>query len=248
MSRVLAMQGLRGGCGATSVAAALGWALHADEQRVLWLDLSPGNMLGLHVGLAVDERRGWARAWLDGDDWQAQGYAVEEGLDLLPYGQLAMAEVTQLEQDLAAQAACWPARLATLAADYDWVLADLPAGLPAHAGSLGDDDDTLRLTVVQADPACHVLLQRAPREGLLLVNRYDAAQTLQRDLLQVWHRQFGARLLPQCVHADAAVAEAMAMKQPLGRHAPGSAAAGDAVALALWCMAQAARRSMEVTP
>ena len=61
MSTALSLQGVRGGCGVTTVVAALGHALHAQGERVLLVDASPDNLLGLHLGLPVDERGGWAR-------------------------------------------------------------------------------------------------------------------------------------------------------------------------------------------
>ena len=56
MSTALSLQGVRGGCGVTTVVAALGHALHAQGERVLLVDASPDNLLGLHLGLPVDER------------------------------------------------------------------------------------------------------------------------------------------------------------------------------------------------
>ncbi|MGH8467320.1 MAG: cellulose synthase operon protein YhjQ/BcsQ, partial [Pseudomonas sp.] len=59
---VVALSGIRGGTGTTSVVAALGFALHALGQRVLMVDLNPRNLLRLHFNLALASADGWAVA------------------------------------------------------------------------------------------------------------------------------------------------------------------------------------------
>jgi hypothetical protein len=49
-------------------------------------------------------------------------------------------------------------------------------------------------------------------------------------------------LVPQPLHEDARVPAALASKQPLGQHAADALAAADVAGLALWCLAEAARR------
>ncbi len=64
MSTVLSLQGIHGGTGVTTVLAALGQGLHAQGQRVLLVEYSPDQMLGLHLGLPADVDNGWgARSW-----------------------------------------------------------------------------------------------------------------------------------------------------------------------------------------
>lgn len=42
---VIALQGIRGGIGTTSITAALAWALQQLGESVLVIDLSPDNLL-----------------------------------------------------------------------------------------------------------------------------------------------------------------------------------------------------------
>jgi len=42
--------------------------------------------------------------------------------------------------------------------------------------------------------------------------------------------------LPLTVHADEAMREALAFKQPVGQYAPDSLAAQDVMSLAIWCL------------
>jgi cellulose biosynthesis protein BcsQ len=80
-------------------------------------------------------------------------------------------------------------------------------------------------------------------QGYLLVNQFDPASLLQRDLLLIWRKLFGGRMLPLTVHRDEAMREALAFQKPVGQHAPASLAARDVLSLATWCLAQRQVRS-----
>jgi cellulose synthase operon protein YhjQ len=244
MSVLLSLQGVHGGTGVTTVLAALGQALHAQGQRVLLVECSPDQMLGLHVGLAAREADGWARAMLDGRDWRDAAFACAPGLAVLPYGRVSAAEALQIEQALSLAPDTWNDRVPVLSAQFDWLLFDLPQRLPAHAAAVNRYARcTLPLRLACVDPASHVFLQRQhddPRR--LLANRYDPAVPVQRDLMQLWLHAHASMLVPQPLHEDARVPAALASKQPLGQHAADALAAADVAGLALWCLAEAARR------
>ncbi|WP_140719789.1 cellulose biosynthesis protein BcsQ [Pseudomonas sp. Hp2] len=243
MSTTLSLQGVRGGVGVTAVLAGLALALHAQRQRVLVVDASPDNLLGLYMNLPVSEGRGWARADLDGGDWRDAAFAIDDGLALLPYGLLEDGEAEQVERDLTARPGRWADRLAAIEAQFDWILFDLPQRWPAHAAAIEHAGCALPLRLTTVDPGSHVLLHRRRDidKRLLLVNRYDPATIVQRDLMQLWLRQYAGLMVPQPIHEDACVPEALAGKAPLGLHAPDSLAAADIASLAVWCLAQAAR-------
>lgn len=57
---VIALQGLRGGMGTTSVTAALAWALQQLGESVLAIDFTPDNLLRLHFNTPFELTRGWA--------------------------------------------------------------------------------------------------------------------------------------------------------------------------------------------
>ncbi len=67
---LIALQGVRGGTGATSIGAALGWALTALGEGVLLIDGSPVSQLGAHFNLPALPEKGWMQALLGGDAWQ----------------------------------------------------------------------------------------------------------------------------------------------------------------------------------
>ena len=244
MSTTLSLQGVRGGVGVTTMIAALGHALHAQGERVLLVECSPDHLLGLHLGLPADETRGWARAWLDGGDWRDAAFECLPGLVLLPYGATSEAEAAGVEDGLRQQPRTWPERLSLLQDEFDWILFDLPQGLPAHVAAINlHAACALPLRLATVDPGCHVLLQRrAGDTRALLCNRYDPAIVVQRDLMQLWIGGYGRRLVPQPLHEDAGVADALARKQPLGVDAGSSLAAADVASLAVWCLAERGRQ------
>lgn len=230
----LSLRGIRGGVGTSSLLAAVGFALESLGERVLMIDMCPENMLRLHFNLPTVESGGWARAMLDGEDWHAQAWSLSSTLQLLPYGQLTNEESLLIENQLVEDPLIWSRRQASLAAHYDWLLFDLPQRLKGHT-TIGPCQFPIQ--IVQADAACHVLLlQPSANPAPLLVNRFDPGSQLQRDLLLIWRKHHAARLLPLTVHADEALSESLAFKQPVGQYAPDSLAAQDALSLATWCL------------
>lgn len=239
--KTLAIRALRGGLGATSLLADLALALHQQGERVLLIALSPDNMLRLHFNVEISLESGWARAQLDAKAWNEPALEVQPGLHLLPYGRVSDAEVAQLESALCADRECWAQRCNLISHAYDWVLFDLPQRLPGHRfGVCATQRADLLIDLAMPDAACHVLLQTRPHPlaDLLLVNRFNPASQLQRDLLMIWRRRHGLPRQPQLVHEDEAVQEALAHKSPVGHYAPQSQAASDLRSLAIWCLSQ----------
>lgn len=235
----ISLRGIRGGVGTSSTLAALGYALHTLGQKVLVVDMCPENTLGLHFNLDFAPLSGWARATLDQQPWQQQAWSVLPGLSVLPYGQLDIVEHSQLDALLLESPQLWGKRQASLTDAYDWVLFDLPQRLEGHATNPHCD---LSITVLNADAACHVLLQpQLTRSTLFMVNRYDPGSQLQRDLVLIWQHRYASSRVPINLHADEAMGEALACREPVGRHAPGSLIAQDIISLASWCLLRARR-------
>ncbi|MGF6400255.1 cellulose synthase operon protein YhjQ [Pseudomonas frederiksbergensis] len=231
----LGVYGIRGGTGSSSLLAALGYALHTLEQRVLLVDMCPENLLRLHFNLAVTQTGGWARALLDGQDWTDQVWSLAPNLSVLPHGRLIGTDRSRLAQALDHRPGLWDRRMNALAEHFDWILFDLPRGSPWQDDAVSCQ---LQIQIIEADAACHVLLQQQEeRADNLLLNRFDPASQIQRDLALIWRQHYDARLLPITVHSDEAMREALASKQPVGRYAPDSLVAQDVLSLAIWCQA-----------
>ncbi|MFR9719480.1 cellulose synthase operon protein YhjQ/BcsQ [Aeromonas diversa] len=210
----IALNGLRGGVGTSATVAGIAHAAWQAGRRVLALGLCPNNQLALHFGLSIDAA-GWRELADPASQWQQALHTWQPGLDLLPHGQGSEPGS--------------PAWLSAISG-YDLLLLDLPVGGVAAADR--------RLTLLHADANCHVrLFQHKVAAGeRLLVTQFDSSRALQQDLMELW-RQGSLPLLNMRLHRDEAMAEAMALKQPVGAHAPDSLIAHELAALAQWCLA-----------
>lgn len=226
---VIALQGIRGGTGTTSVTAALSWALAHLGEKVLVIDFSPANLLRLHFNMPFDSSRGWASAERAGEGWEQGAMRYNSRLDFLPFGRLAPTDNVQCD---------WQNNLTKLtnSSVYDWILLDTPVGeslLAAQAFSMADHT----LMLLQADSQSHVRLhqQPLPANSHYLVNQFLPASQLQQDILLQWQQSL-PRLLPVVLHRDEAMAESMAGKLPVGELHPQSKSSQEIITLANWCL------------
>lgn len=228
----IALQGIRGGVGTTSLCAALGWALTALGERVLLIDGSPVSQLGAHFNLPVQVTQGWMQALCDGGDWQQCAQRYPQGPDLLPYGLLSSSDPAQ---DRAVAAPLLDA-LPALLRRYGWILFDLPAdSAPWHEGLLPQLDGLLCITTPDAN--CHLRLsqRRFPAMTRFLINQFNANSRLQQDLHQLWMASLNP-LIPLLIHRDEALAEALMMKQPVGEYRPHALVSEEISTLANWLL------------
>ncbi len=228
---VIALQGIRGGTGTTSVTAALAWALSQLGEKVLAIDFSAANLLRLHFAMPYDSPRGWATAERTGHGWQQGAMRYNSRLDFLPFGQLPLEEQGLANCD-------WQHNLTQLrnTAVYDWILLDVPAEDPLRAAqAISMADHTLML--LQADSQSHVRLhqQSLPANSHYLVSQFAPGSQLQQDILLLWQQSL-PRLLPFILHRDEAMAESLAGKQPVGELHPQSKSSQDVTTLANWCL------------
>ncbi|MGL5759444.1 cellulose biosynthesis protein BcsQ [Plesiomonas sp.] len=249
---VIAVQGIRGGCGTTTITAGLAAALQSLNYPVLLWDLNPNNLLGQHLGLPFSEPTGWANALTQEQPWHHAAFNTEHtGLQLLPFG------LINNTQTLNALPTNW---LTTALNRLDlpsntWVILDTPLS-PHFLSQQAEQAADIWLQVTEADPACHALMQNrlpvkensaeetnatpnseqnAALQRYWLVNRYHTSTLLSRDIWQLWHTTLGQWLIPSAIHQDEALREALAKKQLITRSAPGSLAMQDFLSLATWC-------------
>lgn len=211
----VALQGIRGGVGTTSIVAGLALAARRQGARVLAVDLCPDNQLPLHFGRPHDEVCGWGLLADPTNNWRSAIYCWQPDLDLLAQGGVTGLLSTE-----------WLSAVE----GYDLVLLDLPAGVTPVAS-------TRLLTVVNADANAHTRLYRhsfLPQEQVV-VTQFTSRRALQQDLLDLW-MEGEVPLLTIRLHRDESMAEAMAAKLPVGDHAPDSLIAHELDALARWCL------------
>jgi cellulose synthase operon protein YhjQ len=218
----VALQGIRGGVGTTSIVAGLALAAWRQGARVLAVDLCPDNQLPLHFGRPHDEVCGWGLLADPAHSWRTAIHCWRPGLDLLAQGGVA----GPLSVD-------W----LSVVEGYDLVLLDLPAGVTPVAA-------TRLLTVVNADANAHTRLYRhlfVPHEQVV-VTQFTSRRALQQDLLDLW-MEAGIPMLSIRLHRDESMAEAMAAKLPVGEYAPDSLIAHELDALARWCISHSSASS-----
>lgn len=239
----LAVYGIKGGSGATTIVAALG-LLWRQQRPVLAIDLCQQNLLRLHFGIAADERDGWCPRLLAGEDWTQAAWQAGERLHMVPYGRAsAWARCPQLDR------ADWlETELSALALPHGTrTLLDLPGGaVRARRQGLGAASHVL--VVLPADAASCALLDNLEDElvdsGIDVLNtfyvlgQFDPVRRLDRDVEILLRKRLGARLAPLPIQRDASVREAFAVRQTLFAYAPECQAADDLRQLAVWLSVQ----------
>ena len=233
---VIALQGVRGGAGTTSLTAAFAWALQTQGESVVVADLSPDNQLRLHFNTRATHPRGWLRAALDDQPWQQSALRYATGLDFIPFGQINDRELMTFVSQPLAYGGHWAAHLAELRQAYRWILLDVPAGTTPWTRSLLTLADRV-ISVVVPDANCHIRLhqQRFAAGNLFLLNQYSPLINSQQDLHQLWLSTLD-NLIPLSVHRDEAVAEALLNKQPFTEYRPQSLAAEEMMTFASWAL------------
>lgn len=233
---VIALQGVRGGTGTSSLTAAFAWALSQLGESVIAVDLSPHNLLRMHFNMPFEQPRGWLRAAFDNGPWQQSALRYTPDLDFIPAGQLKESERLAFASQSARHSEAWAEQLAELKASYAWILLDLPAeDTPWTRAMLALADRVINVVVPDAN--CHIRLhqQTFPANTLFLLNQFSSVSKAQQDLHQLWFNSLH-NLIPLTIHRDEAVAEALLNKQPLGEYRPQSLAAEGMVTFANWAL------------
>ncbi|MBV6272547.1 cellulose synthase operon protein YhjQ/BcsQ [Alcaligenaceae bacterium CGII-47] len=234
----VAMWGLKGGVGTTSLVAMLGDALSQLGESVLLIDLNPSDVLRLHFGIPYSDACGWALTHAtEGDAWSGQAYHIKDELFVLPYGRHGNVPTTMRRSSLEGEA-FWARAVERLGNEYSWVIFDLPSG--------GEDYLALRqpgaldVMVARPDIVSDVLLVQCPlMPGTrLLVNQHEPMYRLESDVLLSWQHHYGSRILPVRIGQDESIHEALGHKMPATSYLPASAGAHDMLSLATWCIAQ----------
>lgn len=218
---------------------------------MLTVDLDPQNALRLHHQMPVQDISGIAIQSLRGEAWSGAAYRSSQGLTCLPYGALIEDDRLELERILEANPRWLEQGLSSLnLAPGSWVILDTPPGGTVYlrqALSLCDG----AFAVLLPDAASFVTIpamerwfndycrSRAEFRGSwYLVNRMNTARVLCRDVLSALQSQLGPKLVPQSVHFDAAVEEALASQAPVAHYAPESVAAREIGLVADWVLRQ----------
>jgi len=200
-TNVVLVTGTAGGVGTTTLVANLAASLHQRGKQVMAVDLSPGQDLHLHLnGLGAQTRDSETKSTI--------------GLLSLDNHDSAQNEQRQPSIDWLAS------RLPTLIPDScDWVLIDCPWFLQVafHQACLVAQQVLLATTTEPAAfsriaPALASMtsaFQSAVVKTDLLINRYNPAISLQRDIHTLLHSHSPVALVPAEIPYDSRVADSL---------------------------------------
>lgn len=238
---VFAVISMKGGVGKTSATANIATALarQLGAGTVGVIDLDPQNALHLHFGQRNSVTAGLSTQSVQGEDWREVVFQSEYGVDCIPYGDVDEAGRESFEALLEAQPDFISQQLHRAGyADKRVVLIDTPPGPSVYLRQASRCAD-LAIAVLLADggsyatvPAmeswlAEVQAERPAFKSLYLFNQVDGMNALGLDVIEVVRSHLGSRVLKNVIHADEAVAEALAFQQPVATYAPHSQSSRD---------------------
>ena len=247
--KTVAIIGANGGAGVTTVAAHLAAGLFIAGRSVLAVDANPDNLMRLHLGMAWDDPRGFGQALAAGTDWHEAAYRSAAGVDFLPFGDLASdAELIRLGSFMTSHPKWLRSALASLTLPGETIVVcdcpRLPSPFAAQVLATAD----LVLVVMEPDPVAYAvatrMVSRANGPGmppaLLLLNQFEPARALHRDITVLLRSAFRASMAPVTIHRDGYLGEALGCKQTVFEFAPPSQAAHEFAALTTWVLTRLA--------
>ncbi len=232
-ANVVLVTGAAGGVGTTTVVANLASALRQQGEQVLAVDLSPGQDLHLHPGEHGGETETGDRKRM------VEALSAQDG-------HVSLQDEDRHPNWLAARL---PAQLPN---SYGWILIDCPwsAQTTFHqACSIAHQV----LLVCTTEPAAFSRTSRAladPASALesgadrlhLLINRFNPAHLLQRDIHTLLRSNSPANLAPAEIPYDSRIADSMALGRSFLSLDPDCEAARCFHSLGYWLASQAAQR------
>lgn len=254
--RILSIQGLHAGVGASTFVANVARMLRELNQDIVVFDLNPNNMLRLHFNMDWQEGGGWAANMCEGKAWHEAAFLCEQGIHFLPFGQLdgqkyqnLMAEGLQ-ENGLANYLG------ALVLPDEAWVLLNVPSELNTLSRQALQAAHII-LRVLEPSVACLAQLMGSMQsayfhgdagldnKALYVVNKLMLGSEIDQEMALIFKRQLAKKRLPVTIHFDEHVKEAFAHQTTLNAYAPESASAQEFRAVAVWLMGHFGRSGAE---
>lgn len=254
MKRII-ITGLRGGVGATTVAANLIQSLVALEQSAHVIDMRPENLMRLHFALDLSTTDGWAKRWLSGESWKNAAYISSGDLPFVPYGALTVDEIDSVTQRLTelphGLLDVFPSQPEV--AD-EWQLILLPSvnELNHRYTALLDSADMV-LCVINADIQNYTYSQQSAffqcfnqrHHPYFLINGYQPLSENSVDLSLVFKQELAEQCLPMLLHHDTSIPDACSQLRNVIQYAPHSQISQGFNELAFWLLTHFSAKTME---
>lgn len=245
--RILSIQGIHAGVGASTLVANVARMLHELNQDILVFDLNPNNMLRLHFNMDWQDGRGWAANVCEGKSWHEAAFLCEQGVHFLPFGRVDDPKYQRLMTD-GLQGNGLADYLEALALpDETWVLLNVPSDLNVLSRQ------ALKLSLITLrvlEPSVTCLAQLAEsmqsayfqsdveldNKTLYVVNKLMLGSEIDQEMALIFKHRLAKKRLPVNIHFDEHVKEAFAHQTTLNAYVPESASAHEFRAVAVWLM------------
>lgn len=242
---IIALVSPTGGAGRTSLASAAATQLSLLGRPVTLIQADPANNMEFQLGFSESSQRGLGHVLLQGDPLESVLKQVSAGFQLLPFGQISIAQQLGIDRILMEQ----PDRLVKLLqqdqfSDDSVVIVDLPRWPSPWCHTVMALSDLNLVTLIPDSGAVlgidsllpHLLESRGA--SYFLMNRFDSSKVLHLDLWTLCKMKLSHRLLPFYLHEDQALAESIAAGTPLAQYAPRSQLVDDQQKLCNWLDAE----------
>lgn len=238
---IIALVSPTGGAGRTSLAGAIATQLGMLGRPVTLIQADPVNNIEFQLGFSESSPRGLGHVLLQGDSIDSVLHQASTGVQLLPFGQVTVAQQLGIDRILMEQ----PDRLVKLFqqdqfSDDSVVIVDLPRWPSPWCHAVMALSDLNLVTLIPDSGAIlgidnllpHLLESRGA--SYFLMNRFDSSKVLHLDLWTLYKVKLSHRLLPFYLHEDQALAESIAAGTPLAEYAPRSQLVDDQQKLCNW--------------
>lgn len=244
-----------GGTGQTTLIANLATLLPQQDLPCLAVDLCAQNSLGLHLGLQLPARPGWAAAAAAGQWWAEAAIENSYGVGYLPFGEASAPELETLHS-LLEQRPLW-LKEQLLALEFDQrglVLLDVPAWPSVQARQALTCADMIIVCLDASVRTCKaqklvqsMLLQaQASTCQAVVITAFDPRRNSQCEAIQTLRRQWAELLIPYAVHQDENIPEALVKSNCVSVLTPHAQSAHDMQGIANW-VAQHCTINLEAT-
>jgi len=226
-----------GGCGRSTVTAALASLATRAGTPSIAIDWDPSDQLSMHLGAGEPPADGLARQIARGRE--AVALEASDGTLVLPYGILDAIALQDMERRLTADPDWLRARIDELeVSPASWIFIDTPRWPSVHARQAVRAADAV-MVLMQADAIgldCAVPLAQVLARGrsICAVNLFEPAREHLGVHLGRLQARLGSDLCATPVRRDDALTEALAVRASVFDRSPLSHAATDLEALYRW--------------